>query len=175
MQFNKRDDSTAGKIRPRFKLKTKLKQNEIMDIIQNASTTYADVVSSKYDRFIRISMPINQLHTWSPVLMLSFEEDENDYTVVRALIGPAEWLWQTLMVFYIGFSVLGFFASIYALVEWQLRNNTNWLAVIPITIIILLSIFIISKIGQHSARKQMLHLLLHLRRAVDETDCIRID
>ena len=74
MSFNKLDESTAGKIRPRFNFETPLKKKEIMNLIHSQGSSDPTIVCSKYSRFIRLSMPKKQLHTWSPVLNLSFDQ-----------------------------------------------------------------------------------------------------
>jgi len=174
MSFNKFDESTAGKIRPRFNLQTPLHKEEIMEVIHRHSYNDPTIISSKYSRFIRLSIPKKEQHTWSPVLNLSFEQQENR-TYIRCLIGPSETVWQTLMLFYIAFSILGFFGSIFSLVRWKTNNSTEYLFIIPLTIFILTIIFIVSRIGRAKARLQMLHLLRFLRKAVDEVECYRVE
>jgi hypothetical protein len=46
MSFNKLDESTAGKIRPRFNFETPLKKEEIMDLIHLHGTNDHTIVCS---------------------------------------------------------------------------------------------------------------------------------
>jgi hypothetical protein len=174
MPFNKLDESAAGKIRPRFKLQTPLDIDPMMDRIAHHCLEADDVHHRRLARVIRLSIPIEEQHVWSPVLHLSFDR-EGDYTIIRGLIGPSESVWQTVTVFYLSVSILGFFGSMYAFAEWQLNDNWGWLLVIPLTLIALSSIFAISFAGKKQAHTQMLHLLRFLRKAVDGVDCVRID
>jgi hypothetical protein len=174
MAFNKFDESTAGKIRPRFNFETPLKKEEIMYLIHAQGTSDPTIVCSKYSRFIRLSMPKKQLHTWSPVLNLSFEQQENR-TLIRCLIGPSETVWQSIMLFYIAFSILGFFGSVFALVRWSLNGSMDYLFILPLSIAFLFSIFLISRQGKIKAHLEMLHLLRFLRKAVDEIEFNRVE
>jgi hypothetical protein len=174
MPFNKLDDSAAGKIRPRFKLQTPLDIDSIMDIIAGHSQETPDVHCRRHARVLRLSIPKDDQHIWSPVLHLSFDS-EGDHTIIRGMIGPSESIWQTIMVFYLSISILGFFGSMYALAEWQLHDNLMWLSIIPLTLLALSSIFAISASGKKQAHAQMLHLLRFLRRSVDQVACTRVE
>lgn len=174
MSFNKFDESAAGKIRPRFNFETPLNKEEMMDIIYLYGQTDPTVVCAKYSRFIRISIPKKEQHIWSPVLNLSFEQQENS-TLIRCLIGSSETVWQSIMLFYIAFSILGFFGSIFAFVRWNLTGSTTYLFIIPLSIAFLFSIFLVSRLGKIKAHTEMLHLLRFLRKAVDEVEFKRAE
>jgi hypothetical protein len=174
MPFNKLDESAAGKIRPRFKLKTPLEKDAVMELIYQHAKKDKTISVQKQPRLIRLAIPKQAQHTWSPVLSLSFEK-EKEHTIIRGLIGPSESVWQIIMLFYIAFSVLGFFGSVFALVKYQLNGITSYLVIIPIAIIIPASIFLISRAGKVRAHAEMLHLLRFLRKSVDEIECVRVD
>jgi hypothetical protein len=174
MPFNKLDDSAAGKIRPRFKLKSPVDKDELMELIFSQAKEDKTIGLQKQGRSLRLSIPKHAQHTWSPVLTLSFDKEKNN-TIIRGLIGPSEMVWQVIMLFYIAFSILGFFGSIFAMVKWQLNGTLGYLIILPITIIILFSIFFISKAGAVKAHTETLHLLRFLRKAVDSIECERID
>jgi hypothetical protein len=174
MPFNKLDDSAAGKIRPRFKLKTPLEKDEVMELIYQQAKMDKTIGVQKQPRVIRLAIPKHAQHTWSPVLSLSFDK-EKEYTIIRGLIGPSESVWQIIMLFYIAFSVLGFFGSVFALVKYQLNGITSYLFIIPLAILLPVSIFFISRAGKVRAHTEMLHLLRFLRKAVDSIECVRVD
>lgn len=172
MPFNKLDDTTAGKIRPRFKLITSLTKEEIMNLIHIKAEEDPTIINSRFDRFIKLSIPKKDSHYWSPVLTLSFDT-ETESTVIRGLIGPRDKVWTKFMFFYVAASTLGLFGSIFAMVQWQLHDNLSFLLIIPLSIAVVMSIFLISRFGKIKAHLQMLHLLRFLRSAVDQTDCKR--
>lgn len=174
MPFNKLDDTAAGKIRPRFRLSTSLTKEQIMNLIHEQAELDVTIVNSKYDRFIKLTIPKRERHYWSPVLSLSFDQ-ESDHTLIRGLIGPNDKVWTKFMFFYISAGTLGLFGTIFALVQWDLHGTLGYLFLIPLALIVLSTIFYTSKYGKTRAHTQMLHLLRFLRRAVDETDCVRVE
>ena len=173
MPFNKLDESTIGKIRPRFKLQTPEKKEAVMALIKSFETNDETIIGNHYDRSIRLSIPKKDQHYWSPVLNLTFEQEE-DKCIIRCQIGPKETVWQMIMMLYIGFSVLSFFGSMFALVKWQLNGTTSFLFILPLSLVILGSIFIISTVGKTKGHTQMLHLLRFLRNSVDSIQCERV-
>lgn len=174
MPFNKLDDTAAGKIRPRFRLWTSLTREEIMQIIHDHGQADETVVNSKYDRFIKLTCPKKDRHYWTPVLSLSFEQ-EKDGTLIRGLIGPNDKVWTMFSFFYFATGFIGVVGSIFALVQWQLHDTLAFIFIIPLTIALLSTIFYTSKFGKKQAHTQMLHLLRFLRKAVDDTDCVRVE
>lgn len=174
MSFNKLDESAMGKIRPRFKLQTPEKKEDVMALIKSFETKDETVIGNRYDRSIRLSIPKKDQHYWSPVLNLTFEQ-EKDHCLIRCQIGPKETVWQMIMMLYIGFSVLSFFGAMFALVKWQLNGTTHFLFIIPVALLILGSIFLISNTGKAKGHSQMLHLLRFLRNAIDSIHCERVE
>lgn len=57
MPFNKLDDTAAGKIRPRFRLSTSLNKEQVMNLIHEQAELDDSIVNSKYDRFIKLTIP----------------------------------------------------------------------------------------------------------------------
>ena len=85
MVFNKLDDSAAGKIRPRFKLESPESMETIMHLIMKAAKEDKTIVSlQQQNRFIKITIPENEKHYWSPVLNISCDNKEiTDKTIIR--------------------------------------------------------------------------------------------
>lgn len=176
MVFNKLDDSAVGKIRPRFKLESPESMTTIMNVILDAAAKDESIISLKQqNRFIKLTIPENEKHYWSPVLNLSCDNKElKGKTVIRGQIGPSESVWGLFVLTYAAIAILGFFASVWAYVQWVLNKDLFYFYVIPIAIALLLSIFITSKYGQRKAHLQTLHIMRFLRRAVDNIECERI-
>ena len=174
MPFNKLDETTAGKIRPRFKLESSVPMEEIKQIVLQSVKSDETLIHNAYDRFIKITVAQEDQHYWSPLLSLTFDQEENR-TLIRGVIGPKESIWTMFMFFYISLAVSGFFGSMYSLVKWQTSNDKSYLIIIPIAIILLLSVFLTSKHGKVQAHVQTLHLLRALRKSVDDIDCTRVE
>jgi hypothetical protein len=174
MPFNKLDETSAGKIRPRFKLESPVPKEELMEVVIHYLKQDDTLVFNTYQRFIKISVPSKDQHYWSPLLSLSFNQ-EKGRTLIRGVIGPKESIWTMFMFFYISLAVAGFFGSMYALVKWQINDDKSFLVIIPIVTILLLSVFYTSKYGKTEAHTQTLHLLRALRKAVDTVECTRVE
>jgi hypothetical protein len=63
MPFNKLDDSTAGKIRPRFKLKSPVDKDELMELIYSQAKEDKTIGVQKQGRSLRLSIPKHAQHT----------------------------------------------------------------------------------------------------------------
>lgn len=176
MIFNKLDDSAIGKIRPRFKLESPESMSNIMNIILEAAAKDETIVTRKqHNKYIKITIPDSEKHYWSPVLNLSCDNKEiKDKTIIRGHIGPSEDVWGIFILTYAAIAILGFFASVWAYVQWVLNKDLFYFYVIPIAIALLFSIFITSKYGQRKAHLQTLHIMRFLRRAVDKIECERV-
>lgn len=175
MVFNKLDDSAAGKIRPRFKLESPESMETIMHLIMKAAQEDKTIVSlQQQNRFIKITIPENEKHYWSPVLNISCDNKEiTDKTIIRGHIGPSENVWGLFVLTYAAIGILGFFATVWAYVQWVLEKETVYFYAFPITLALMLSIFTTSKFGQKKANLQTLHIMRFLRKAVDPIECER--
>ena len=174
MPFNKLDHSTAGQIRPRFKLEASNSKDDLIAIITDYGKNDNTVVCSSYDRFIKLRIPKKDQHYWSPVISLSFDTLDNK-TIVRGLVGPNEDVWLLFTFCYAFVGILGTIGSIYALTEWSLHNAYVYLWIIPFATLLFLTIFLTAKYGKRKGQTQMLHLLRFLRAALDPTDAVRVE
>ena len=174
MPFNKLDHSTAGQIRPRFKLQASQSKEELIKLITKHGEGDSSVICSSYARFIKLKIPKKDQHYWSPVVSLSFDTIDGK-TVIRGLIGPNENVWLLFTFLYTLVGILGTRGSIYAFTEWSLHNTLFYLWIIPVTTVLLLSIFFTAKFGKRQGQTQMLHLLRFLRSALDNTNAVRIE
>lgn len=176
MPFNKLDETSLGKIKPRFKLETPESKEDIMALILVESEKDDTVKSSTHTHHIKIKLPSKDQHYWSPVMNLSFDWDEYDNKLyIRGVIGPNDKVWTMFMFFYIGTIMAGLFGGIWALTKWQVSDDLSLIWIIPVSIFIFGSIFSTVKYGKRKAHTQMLHLLRFLRKAVDSVDCERSD
>lgn len=136
MPFNKLDKSKIGKIRPRFKLVSPESKVDIIRLIRKAAdeTKTIDCIQQQ-SRFLRISIPLEKQHYWSPVLKLSCDENEiENKTVIRGHVGPNESVWSIFFLVYAGIAVLGFFGGIWAYAQWFFEKNPYYLIIIPFTL-----------------------------------------
>lgn len=176
MVFNKLDDSAVGKIRPRFKLESPESMESIMVLILEAAAKDDSIVSLKQqNRFIKLTIPESEQHYWSPVLNLTCSKNEiPDKTIIRGHIGPSENVWGLFVLTYSAIAILGFFASVWAYVQWVLNKDLMYFWSVPLSILLLFTMFATSKYGQKKAHLQTLHIMRFLRKAVDNIECVRV-
>lgn len=176
MIFNKLDTTAKGKIRPRFKLETPESQETFIQLVQAEAQKDSSVKLMVYKgQFLKLSIPQNEQHYWSPVVNISCnDKEEANKTIIRGHIGPSENVWSLFVLVYAALSILGFFGSVWAYVQWVLNKETKYFIIVPIAVLLVLSIFITSKFGQYKGHAQMVRLLRFLRRAVDTIECERV-
>lgn len=177
MAFNRFDHSVLGELRPRFKLKINVTAEKALEQLSEKAKADTTVVAVKANRYVFLKIPQAQQHYWSPELSVRMEEEEfTDYTTVYCLLGPRQSIWLLFAFFYgfiACFSVIG---GIFGLVKYQLSNNANWLWIIPIGVVLILSLFVVSKLGQNKGRDQMLHLVSFVYHSLDEvSEVSRLD
>lgn len=169
MSFNRFDHSILGKIRPRFELKINLDAEVALDHIEQKMILDTTVRGVKSKSYIFLKIPESNQHYWSPELSVRIDKDEYDeFVTVYCLIGPKQSVWMLIAFFYGFVFCASTFGGIYGLVKWQLLGDLSWLWVIPLGIVMTLSIFLISRLGQNKGRDQMLHLISFLYHTLDE-------
>lgn len=176
MKFNKLDHTVKGRIIPRFKLESPEDKVKIMKLIKAAGENDKTIdVIQQQSRFLRITVPQEEQHYWSPLLKISCDDNEIDgKTVIRGHIGPNESVWGIFFLTYAAIAVIGFFGGIWAYAQWLFERNPYYFLIIPICLVILSTMFLTSKYGQKKAHTQMLHIMRFLRRAVDPIECERM-
>ena len=104
MPFNRKDHHNFGEIRPRFKLRSSLSQEEIIDLLQKAVDSDEDVSGKKVYGQFYLDIPRHERHFWSPELKVTLEDDEyNEYngdTIVRVMVGPEYTVWVMFVFIY---------------------------------------------------------------------------
>lgn len=169
MPFNRLNHNILGEIRPRFRLKTNL---SIEDVIQSISTEMEKditVIGHTDKKYAMIKIPGNKQHYWSPELQVHLEKDyDSEDTIIRCLVGPKQSVWAMFMFFYVAVAAITLFLGMYGLIQLQLDKPSGAVWVIPIGLLILPSIYTFSKVGQKTGRDQMLHLISFLYHSIDK-------
>ncbi len=176
MAFNTHNTDDI-EIRPRFKLLSR--NNTSKDII-----TKLELAIPKQDRVIGkvkgthvfLSIPKSEQHFWSPAMEVVIEGDEENenQSSIRCLIGPKQTVWMMIMFFYIIVAVIMLFGGMYGLVKWNMGFETNLVWLIPGGIVSELLIFLATKWGQKKGRDQMLYLVSFLYHAIDDDNMERL-
>lgn len=106
---------------------------------------------------IVIDVAPKDVHYWSPQLNFRVEEqeDEPDSAIVAGLIGPRPEVWTLFVFIYFVIGVSGFFISSYGIVEYSMGRPSKLIYGFPITFLLLLSAYRVSKYGESLASDQM--------------------
>lgn len=169
MPFNRKDHHAASEIRPRFRLITPYTQEEVMDLLQQATDVDETVLGKKVYDMYYLDIPLKDRHYWSPELRISLEKNEaGEGTFIRCVIGPRHSVWL-LFIFIYGFlSVLTLFGGMYGLAQWNLGKSAAWLWCFPIAFMLIMGVYVTAKLGQRTGRDQMLHLVSVLYHAIGD-------
>lgn len=177
MSFNRFDHSILGEIRPRFQLKIDMDAEQALSQIEKKLKLDRSVSGVRSNKYIFLRIPTQDQHYWSPELSVRIEQEEfTDFVAVICLVGPKQSVWMLFTFFYAFVFCVSTFGGIYGLVKYSSFDDASWLWVIPLGVILTLSIFFTSKIGQNKGRDQMLHLISFLYHSLDEvTEVERIN
>jgi hypothetical protein len=142
-------------IRPRFKMvvpeSPAILLRQFMDRLGDPKS---DCRGSVVQHHVLLRLPQADQHYWTPNLSLELEEHP-DGTLVRGLFGPRPAVWTLFMFIY---SAIGFFTlmgTIYGLSQWMLKMPPSGLYALPAGIVLMSSIYLVSRAGQRLSRQQM--------------------
>ena len=178
MSFNKTDKEDPLEIRPRFKLLVSHTiPVDLLEIIKEKGKEDDTVrIVKTYGTHLDIHVPKTEESFWSPVLQLNFDKpDEGSGTLLRCLIGPQQSHWLMFVFIYGILSVIGFFSGVYGLTRYvQFNEFTPWLYSLPLSVVIILAIYIMVKLAQKSKHQQIVHLVRFLYQHLDQYDYQRV-
>ncbi len=169
MPFNRLNHAVLGEIRPRFKLHSSIEPNQLAKIIVEAIKEDPSVIGHESNGLCMLKIPINDRHYWSPELTVRIEErvDGKDGSYLSCLVGPQQSVWAMFAFIYGTIAMIAVFGGMYGLTQIELGKPSWMVWLFPIGIILLPSIYTLSKIGQKKGRNQMLHLISFLYHSVE--------
>lgn len=169
MPFNRLNHSVLGEIRPRFKLHSSIEPELLAKIIIEAKENDSTVVGHESNGLCMLKIPINDRHYWSPELTVRIEEREDGIpgSYLSCLVGPQQSVWAMFAFIYGAIAMIAVFGGMYGLTQIELGKPSWMVWLFPIGIILLPSIYTLSKIGQKKGRNQMLHLISFLYHSIE--------
>lgn len=169
MPFNRKEHHNPGEIRPRFRLITPYKPEEVFEQLEQFVHSDSTVDGKRILDAYHLKIPVPEQHYWSPELRAWVEKNEaGEGSFIRCVIGPRHNVWL-LFVFIYGFlGVVSLFGGMYGLAQWSLGNFSAWVWCLPITFVLATAVFITAKLGQRTGRDQMLHLVSVLYHSLGE-------
>ena len=169
MSFNKKEQHNLFEIRPRFRLITTFSIPEVLNFLQESVRQDNSVIGKQVHDIFYLDVPPGEQHYWSPELRVSLEQNEaGEGTFIRCVLGPRHSVWLMFIFIYGFLSVLTLFGGMYGMAQWNVGNGTGWLWCFPIAFILIISVYIIAKLGQRTGRDQMLQLVSVLYHALGD-------
>jgi hypothetical protein len=156
------------RIRPRIKVETPLKSEQIIKKIKSELSDEQVLCSGQTtSRFATICPPEKDQHFWSPQLTITIE-DTDEGALVRGLYGPRPSVWTMFVFFY---SIIGFAAMIVAMIGlsyWSLGQSARILWLVPGLIFLFLSLYLVAYTGQKFGHRQMTNLHRFMEKCLGE-------
>lgn len=164
MAFNELDQSLAGEVLPRFRLRVAADKDAILDYLDELLKSSTDVSHIRAKQYLILKIPEHKKEYWSPELQIQPFDDinEKNKTLLRCVIGPSQSVWMMFTFIYSAIIVLTLFGGMFGLVQYQINEYSIFLWIWPVGIIAFLSFFAVAKFGQHKARNQTLRLVSFL-------------
>ncbi len=155
-------------LRPRFRFEIADTPEDVKQKIQNALDTESNILKGNIVKdYVVLKIPESQQHYWSPQLSLEIEAT-NDGSRIRGLYGPKPGVWTMFVFFYSFIGFLTMLGLIFGLSQMMLKMEPYGLWAVPAGTVILVGLFIISKIGQRLGMDQMHQLKVFLDEALQE-------
>lgn len=158
----------SAEIRPRINIISNLGKEEIISRIkkkvEEPNTLYNGWAKEDY---ALICAPENDRHIWTPQINLQIDEIEEG-TEVRGVIGPSASVWTA---FAFAFSILGFIAFVslfWGLSRLSLDYSADILWLVPITLILILGVYMLARIGQQMSKDQVKELKIFVESTLQE-------
>lgn len=162
------------KIRPRFKVETSMRFEDLQERIQNAlKSEDAPCKGHIIPGHATFYLPQEHQHYWSPQLSLTFEKNDEGGKgcILRGLYGPRPHVWTLFLLFYTIIGTAFFFIGIYGLSHLSLDKPATILWLEPLLIAIFLTLYLVAYYGQKLGSKQI--VLLHI--FIEDALGIKID
>jgi len=179
MTFNRKDHHNFGEIRPRFKLQSKLSQEDIMERLKKAVESDDSVVGKEVHGQFYLGIPRAERHFWSPELKVTLEDDEyEEYggdTLIRVMVGPEYTVWVLFVFIYSFLGLLSLIGGLYGLSNLMLGIKSAWIWCFPVTFFMIVGVWMIAKSGQSAARDDTLHLVSVLYHGLGEGNAERVE
>ncbi len=169
MPFNRMNHHILGEIRPRFALKVNCEPELALEHLKKRVKEDNTVTGVRSNAYCFLKIPSWEQHYWSPEMSVRIEkQDYLEYTAVHCLVGPRQSLWVLFSLVYAALAIITVFGGIFGVVEYDASGSSYFIWTIPIGIVLMSTMFVISKLGQKKGRDQMLHLVSFVYHSLDE-------
>lgn len=145
----------SAELRPRIKIISPLSENKVIEKFkEKLEDTENNFSGWANEGYALITLPEKEKRIWTPQLNLQIDE-HSDGSEIRGIIGPGASVWTA---FAFTFSILGFIAFValfWGLSRLSLDYSADVLWLVPITLILILGVYLLARIGQQMSHDQI--------------------
>ncbi len=161
---------TSFRVRPKFKLSSDKSIEEIILLLNRSFENTALPIEGRIFKthgLIRIK-PVEQ-HYWSPQLSISFEENEDNKTIIRGMYGPHPSVWAVFLMGYVLLGIGIFFLSMIGLVKMSLKHDSALLWIVPFLIGGMIILWFLAQAGQKIGAEQTFIIHHFIEESISES------
>ena len=150
-------------VRPRFEIKIGCDPDSLMEGLRDRLPNCPNCTGVSVGRHAELFVPENERRIWSPWLSVTADEGA-DGAVLRGRFAPHPnvWTFYLFLAFGLGFALLVGTAWGYA--QWATETTPWALLVVPLVMVLGVTLYLASQIGQRLGSEQM----TQLRAALEE-------
>lgn len=156
-------------MRPTFSFRVRTTPAQTADRIEELMhhTTDNAVVGRRAGHHMMLTVHKDRQHFWSPWLNLEVEQHDppthapptpDQLTTILGRFSPAPSVWTGFMLVYITLASVAFFAAMFGLSQWMMKNPPHYLWIVLICALLAALTWWFAQVGQKLAHEQM-HLL----------------
>ncbi len=154
------------RIRPRYNFTVPLDKESVLNKLRDAIGNPDAHIEGKFVKpLVVISIPEEDRHFWSPELSLDIEKKEEG-TEIRCVLGPRPALWTMFTAFYSFAVLIGVAGLVLGFSQLTLGMNAYGFWFVPLSIILIVSAYVIALTGQKLAYDQMLLLRSFIKNSL---------
>ena len=158
----------SAELRPRIKYLSSFSKNEVINKFKEKLSDPGNYFTGwAKEGYALITLPEKEKKIWTPQLNLQIDEHEEG-SEIRGVIGPSASVWTA---FAFTFSILGFIAFVslfWGLSRLSLDYSADILFLVPVSLIFILGVYMLARIGQQLSRDQVIELKDFVENVLDE-------
>lgn len=160
---------TSFRVRPKFKITADKKVDEVVKSLNHQlNETTLPVEGKVFNTHGLLRIIPAQQHYWSPQLNISFEENDDQKTVIRGMYGPHPSVWAIFLMGYVLLGLAIFFITMIGLVRLNLKLDASILWIVPFLIGGIAILWLMAQTGQKVGVEQTFMIHHFFEEAIDE-------
>lgn len=154
-------------VRPRFEQTVDLSPDSVREkTVERISTCETRCTVKTFPGFVRLRIPQEERHFWSPRLTLSLYETEDGKTRICGMYGPNGNVWGLFLYAYLFVGFLGLVAAIVGISQWAVGKPPVFLWGLVVALAGVVALYLTAQFGQKLGANQTFRLHQAYERAM---------